>query len=134
MYISSSSYYSTIDRNIIYIETPGTVYLVYNGYGSSYLTTTYWLLDYNDYYRTGTGTTTYYGYSTYSSLLSWQNAYGQDANSKNVLPAFIDPTINLELSDYSNVLCPSGGSVNYDINRVARSLLYHNRSIYRIYS
>ena len=131
VYISSSSttyglwrgycdatYKSSFQNNNVYVTNPsGTVYLLY--VYSSYESPNYGLINNNNYYRIGSGTT-YYGTSSYTSLAAWRNAYSQDANSINVLPSFINSAISLEMSDYSSFLCPNPGVLT-DINKVSRS-------------
>ena len=82
---------------------------------SSYESPNYGLINYNNYYRDGGGTT-YFGNSSYTSLATWRNAYSQDANSINVLPSFINPSLSLEMSDYNGFLCPNTGVLT-DINK-----------------
>jgi hypothetical protein len=131
VYISSSSttyglwrgycdatYKSSFQNNNVYVTNPsGTVYLLY--VYSSYESPSYGIINYNNYYRNGGGTT-YYGKSSYTTLAAWRNAYSQDANSINVLPSFINSAISLEMSDYSSFLCPNPGVLT-DINKVSRS-------------
>jgi len=115
-----ATYKVSMLHNNVYVDNPtGTVYILY--VYSSYESNTYGLIDYNNYYRNGTGTT-YYGKSSYTSLNNWKaSGYGHDANAVSVIPAFINPTQSLELSDYSNMFCQNSISLPYDINKEART-------------
>ena len=121
-YINSNSYFADINRNNFYFNTPGTLYTVYNSPGTSYLNSTYWVLDYNNYYKVN-APTVYYGYTSYTTLASWKAAYSQDANSIQVLPSYINPSVSLDLNDYSSFICPRGTNVLYDIKGEARTAL-----------
>ena len=58
-----------------------------------------------------------------TSLQAWRDALaaGQTDNSKNIQPQFIDSTINLELSDYTEFECATLSEVPEDINGKLRA-------------
>ena len=112
-----------IKGNIVYLNntSSNTCYMVYNEAGASYLTNTYWLVDYNNWYRSGSGTT-YYGYSSNTNFNSWKTASGQDANSLNQNPNFINPTLSLHTSGLNMLINPLS-NVNKDIDGKARNIV-----------
>jgi hypothetical protein len=110
----SSSTYSNYDiKNNILVNasTSGTV-LYFAG------TTTPFASDYNCLYSPGN--IGYFG-SAQATLLDWQNATTQDANSVSLSPSFVDVSTSLELSDYSPFVVKRLNSVTEDIRGDART-------------
>ena len=81
-------------------------------------TTTPFASDYNCLYSPGN--IGYFG-SAQATLLDWQNATTQDANSVSLSPSFVDVSTSLELSDYSPFVVKRLNSVTEDIRGDART-------------
>ncbi len=64
----------------------------------------------------------YIGYAStnITNLSAWNQIVSTDVSSVKVLPSFINDVMNLELSDYSLVRCPSHSDVRTDIEESAR--------------
>jgi hypothetical protein len=74
-------------------------------------------IDYNNYYSN-----THIGYysGNQTTMTQWQQTIPTDQHSVKILPAFINPSVSLELSTYSdNLLCPNIG-VQTDIEGLIR--------------
>ena len=118
-YISttSSSYSMNIKNNIFYTATTGTGYPIYTG-TADYAKTTYGtVIDYNNYYSTGT----YVGYiaGTKSTIFDLRASTGQDQNSVSTNVSFMDITKDLRLLAYSGLSCPK--IVDEDIDGKSRN-------------
>ncbi|HOF17245.1 MAG TPA: hypothetical protein PLP76_10170, partial [Bacteroidales bacterium] len=117
-YTTSSSYQMNVVNNNIVIAAAGTTYPIYIS-STTYATTAYGVVDYNNYYSNGS----YLGYiGSGMTTLAAMKAY-QNTNSVNVLPAYINVANSLELSDYSGILCPRYTGVSNDIKGEARTTL-----------
>ncbi|HOF16409.1 MAG TPA: hypothetical protein PLP76_05900 [Bacteroidales bacterium] len=114
-YPCSTSYPSKFINNLIHVNSTGTVYMIQFG-STSYWGTSYCTMDYNNYYREGSGTTTYYGSNSYQSLIAWQNSNaGQDANSTSITTSFTNVATDLVPASYSGLSCPRVAGVMRDI-------------------
>ena len=123
--ISWYTYYNytsnSFRNNIIHINTDVPAYMFYFSY-SSYSSRSYSFFDYNNYYRTGSNTTTYYGSSSYTSLSAWKtSSYNQDVYSTEVFTDFHDVTKSLELNNYAGLTCPYVSDLLTDIRNNPRS-------------
>ena len=110
---------TNIERNLIYISTSNQ-----NAYPLHYDVAAAHQLaagrtNYNNYYSTGAPIANIAGTLT-AYVAGLQTLTGQDANSLNIAPVFIDATANLELSNYSSFLCPLIGEVPNDFNGAPR--------------
>jgi hypothetical protein len=96
-------------KNNNFVTAGGTS--AYPIYLSSYYTSSYVILDYNNYYSTGS----YVGYAggTRSTLSALQTATGQDVNSTNMNPGFAATPTNLTPANWS--MCPVMTEVPMDI-------------------
>jgi parallel beta-helix repeat protein len=88
------------------------VYLV----GVNYLTQ--WDIDYNNYFNFNSTNIGYAGEA--KTLEAWQEVVTADLHSVNIEPAFNDNTVDLQLTDYSELKCPVINTVNVDILGVPR--------------
>jgi hypothetical protein len=70
-------------------------------------------IDYNNMYAP-----TYVGYAAgnKTTIAEWQQSILTDQHSVDSLPSFINASVNLELSDYTGLFCPSYPNVTKDIN------------------
>ncbi len=106
-------------NNLVYVSTSGIGYMIYYD-DISYAGTSYGSANYNNYYKPSG--TTYYGSNSYTSLSAWQAAsYGQDANSVNVNPPFVDVNKDLQLSIYNGLSCPRITGLEKDIRNRDRA-------------
>jgi hypothetical protein len=134
IYISTSSTYSGIYRNNIFIaksdtsiSTPYAIYLSSNPV--SY--TQYNELDYNNYYSTGD-----LGYAggAQADLVAWDTTVVIDTNSVNILPQFVNIGNNLELSSASfandTLICRPVTGASTDIRGYFRSLIRPSMGAY----
>jgi hypothetical protein len=117
-YTTSTSYMMNVVNNNIVVAATGTTYPIYIS-STTYATAAYGVVDYNNYYSNGS----YLGYiGSAMTTLAAMKAY-QNANSVNMLPAYINVANSLELSDYSGLLCPRYTGVSNDIKGEARTTL-----------
>jgi hypothetical protein len=81
-------------------------------------TTQYCDIDYNNMYAP-----TYVGYAGGDkiTMADWQQTVTTDQHSVSIYPSFIDNSVNLELSDYSGLLCPFYPEVPRDIEGYFRA-------------
>ncbi len=109
---TSTSVYDIKNNIIVNASTGYPIYVA----GTSTIFTS----DYNCLYGNS-----YVGYlsSAHSTLVAWQTATTQDANSISVNPPFIDVNNSLEMSDYSAFFVPRLSEVPNDINDIGRSKL-----------
>ncbi len=115
----STSHSTNVLNNLVYINILDKGYMIYYN-NINYAGTSYGNVNYNNYYKP-TGII-YYGSSSYTSLSAWQSSeYGQDANSVNVNPPFIDPSKDLQLLTYTGLSCPRIIGVKKDIRNKIRS-------------
>jgi hypothetical protein len=107
----ASSYTVIRNNNVVMNQTTAT--------GSSfpiYLTTynpNSFNIDYNNMYAS-----TYVGHvagTNISDTSTWRKTVTTDKNSVSILPDYIDSTVNLELADYSTLLCPFYPGATKDI-------------------
>ena len=113
-----SKYMMNVVNNNIVVAATGTTYPIYIS-STTYATAAYGVVDYNNYYSNGS----YLGYiGSAMTTLAAMKAY-QNANSVNMLPAYINVANSLELSDYSGLLCPRYTGVSNDIKGEARTTL-----------
>jgi len=113
-YTYSDTTYSANMKNNIFVANGGTTpYAMYlaGSYSSTYAS--YYGIDYNNYYSSGN--LGYVSSSIKATLSNWQNTVLSDVNSTNLLPDFIDSTINLKLTSYNGFSCPTYPGVNTDI-------------------
>lgn len=117
----STSHPTNVLNNLVYISTSGSGYMLnYNDMSLAYADTSYGYVNYNNYYKPNG--TAYYGTAAYTSLSAWQSlGHGQDANSVNVSPQFIDISKDLQLSSYTGLSCPRIVGVGKDIRNKSRS-------------
>ena len=124
IYITSSTTSSYDFKNNILLNTSSSGYVIY----FSGTTTTPFTSDYNCLYSPGN-----IGYlgSARATLLDWQNATTQDANSVSLSPSFVDVSTSLELSDYSPFVVKRLNSVTEDIRGDAR-IAYTSMGAYSV--
>ena len=121
VYVSGTSYSAIVKNNIFATIGSGATsrHAVYasaniNAYQSNYQ------FDYNNYYTSGS-VLAYCGAAT-NTLADWKAIATADVNSVNILPSFVNPSINLELTDYVDVSCPLIPSVPLDIRGYRRDI------------
>jgi hypothetical protein len=95
---TSTSYSADVYNNNIVMES-NTAYPLYT-------TTTvaaYYRLGYNNMYAPQ-----YIGYAAtaVTTMQQWQPIFPTDLHSVKIQPHFVDSTVNLELSDYTSLICP----------------------------
>ena len=118
LYNTSSTYYINAKNNIIRTATTSTGYPIYIS-SSTYATSTYVSLDYNDYTSSGS----YVGYvgSAQTSITGLRTVTGQDVHSISVVPQWKDSTVDLDLDNYIPFLSTNMGNLATDINGQPRS-------------
>ena len=119
IYVGQSTSYSNMvirNNNIVITGTSTTGYPMYIG-STSYCTSPYMTIDYNNYYH---NTNIGYAGGAKTTLSTWRAVTQQDVNSVKVNPSFVDSSINLALNDATGLLCYRDGKVPYDIEGVKR--------------
>ena len=105
----------TVRNNIFEVRNAGSYsYPIYLG-STAYLSQ--WDIDYNNYYN---ATNIGFAVSGRTTLANWKTAVSGDAHSISQQPAYVNANNNLELSDYSGLLCPVTSGVNTDIKGNSR--------------
>jgi hypothetical protein len=107
IYVDGSSTYISDCKNNLLVNTTTSGYPVY------ILTTGTYTGDYNNLY--GASNVGYYNYSSYTNLVNWQSASGQDAHSTSINPTFVNVSTDLQLTDYSLFVVPRLNNVLLDI-------------------
>jgi hypothetical protein len=113
IYVSTSATYSATYKNNIFVTNGGTTpYAVYLSAAPGATFAQYNHIDYNNYYSSGN-----LGYAggALSTLTMWKSTVPSDSNSVNILPDFADITNNLELSNYTGLICPLMSNLTYNI-------------------
>jgi Fe-S cluster biogenesis protein NfuA len=127
IYIYSSSYTALVVTNNNIIMESSTAYPIYVS-ATTYLSQ--YNIDYNNMYApTNVG----YAGAAKTTMSAWQQTVTSDSNSVNVRPGFIDSTINLEMSDYTNIQCNILPDVTRDINNTLRTGTYTSMGCYHPY-
>ncbi len=116
-YPTSTAYQVNAENNLVYVETGGAGYPFYSA-STTYVTPAYGSTNYNNYYSTGP----HVGYiaTPITTMAALQTASGQDANSVNVSPDFIDVNNDLNLMHDVGLMCPRIALVPEDISGVSR--------------
>jgi hypothetical protein len=108
---STSSNIWIKNNNVVLNSDTSASYPIYTNINSGTYATysSYYSLDYNNYYVNSHNNIVYYGTTPGpQTLADWCTATDYDDNSVQQLPTFIDETTSLELSDYSAALsCPA---------------------------
>ena len=90
---------SVIKNNIIYMVSSGyCVWVSSDGFGTGTV------VNYNDYYPTGTAIVGQFAGTDYSTLSDWQGGTSQDVNSISADPLFITAGSDFHLGDYSQCI------------------------------
>ncbi|MBO4282346.1 MAG: right-handed parallel beta-helix repeat-containing protein [Bacteroidales bacterium] len=116
-YNTNTSYKINIKNNQFVTEGTSTNYPCYL---ASYYTTSYCVLDYNNYKSLSNANIGYAG-SLITSLSTWKSTLSQDMHSVSLRPAFSDTTKGLALKDYEPFICPKLFNVTADINGQRRT-------------
>jgi hypothetical protein len=122
-YINNSTERLTLKNNIFVAEggAANATYAIYlygtlaNHQAGGLIT------DYNNYYSTGTDMG-YAGGSGRADLSAWKAALTMDTHSANLMPAFTNTNISLEMSDYTGLACPRHANALHDILGEERTL------------
>jgi hypothetical protein len=121
IYNTSTSYGPmTIKNNNIAVNAadPSRGYPIYFQDGPSYATSSYKIMDYNNYYSTGSNIA-YIG-AAISDLPSLRSTTQQDANSVSILPSFVNLPNNLKVYGL-DLSCPVHSSVLTDMENITRN-------------
>ena len=106
----------TMFNNNIVLKSTGTAYPI------SHASTTSVVISGSDY--NNLQAPTYVGYANAATacttLVQWRTAISNDYNSVKVQPAFVDPTIKLDLSNNNGFTCPVSGNAPSDIEGTTR--------------
>ncbi len=114
-----TAYPTNVLNNLVYVSTSGNGYMI-NYVDTNCMNTSFGSVNYNNYYKSG-GDTAYYGTTAYTTLKAWQDAsYGQDTNSVNVNPPFLDVNKDLQLLSYHSLSCPLIVGIEKDIRNNSR--------------
>jgi hypothetical protein len=118
VYVSTSASYSATYKNNIFIANGGTTpYAVYLSAAPGATFAQYNQINYNNYYSSGN---LGFAGSDLSDLDSWKSIVSTDSNSINFCSDFIDSTVNLKLSNYTNMHCNILPNVDCDIENIFR--------------
>ena len=115
----SIGYVANFINNHVHLHTDGTaVPLIFED--TTYATTSYCRLDYNNYYVSGGPASVYYTDTSYKTLAAWKSAYSQDTNSVSIAPIYMDSLNSLRFSYDSLLRAPILPNVYNDINGYLR--------------
>jgi hypothetical protein len=124
----TTGYFSRVKNNLLVVATDTVAYPLYADH-------TYWAspkaadIDYNNYYNFRAGGPIAYAGDDRTTLGDLQAAIGQDYNSTNIEPEFMNINLGLEMETTSIFLCPVNSLVPYDIENMPR-IKYTNIGAY----
>jgi hypothetical protein len=120
LYIAATSIKGDIKNNILTTLTSN--YPIYVTSSTSNIGTvmTNLNINYNNYHSTS-GNIGYIAGAVQTNLANWIAYATTDVNSTIINPSFINPSANLELSDYASFYTPRHAKVGTDINDKART-------------
>jgi hypothetical protein len=121
-YINNVNERLTVKNNIFIAEggAAGTTYAFYIGGTLANQTSGGTILDYNDYYSSGTNLG-YVGGAARTNLSAWKSIMKTDANSVDILPTFVNSTM-LAPVDYTGLLCKRSPLISMDIRGNSRGI------------
>ncbi len=112
---------NVIKNNLVY-TTGSSTYASFPIYLNTAFSTALYDIDANNMYAAGAPYNIGYAGGAKTTFEAWRLVVKTDINSKNILPSFTNPTINLLLNNYTGLLCEHYPQAETDIHGKDRAI------------